>query len=302
MRPPTHRATPPPHLYFHSLNLTSGAIVGALARANRADLLLWQSTILDALGSQPLRWRACAVVGSSNSLMHTARGALIDGHAAVFRINAAPTVGFERHAGRRTTVRLWGVETAPGPTTPIVWGTHPKLPAASEPDTLPVCACPPVKWLDRCWREIGVASNRTAGLTPSQQRAASAPRLSPGVKFALREQIRQAARRKSGYGQHPTTGALAVHVALHSCDEPIGLFGFGNCSKTSLARSKYYDRHQGRKSYLGNLRKHHDYEAEQAWLRALVKQGRAVDHEGCLGGLLEGERCTSITASDLQCP
>ena len=269
-------------IYFHALNLTHGSIAGALSRASRADLILWQNTIADALGNQQLRWRgACAVIGSSNSLMHTARGKLIDSHAAVFRINAAPTISFEKYVGRRTTVRLWGVEAAPGPTTPIVWGTSPKLHAASEPETLPVCACPPVKWLDRCWREIGLASNRSAGLTPSQLRAASAPRLSPSVKFALREQVRKAAGRKSGYGQHPTTGALAVYLALNSCDS-VGLFGFGNCTRTSLARSKYYDRHQGRKSYMGNLRKHHDYEAEQSWLRALVKQGRAIDHEGCL--------------------
>ena len=51
---------------------------------------------------------------------------------------------------------------------------------------------------------------------------------------------------------------------------------------TSLLRGKYYDRHQGRKSYMRNLRAHHDYEAEQLWLRSLVREGRASDPEGCL--------------------
>lgn len=175
------------------------------------------------------------------------------------------------------------MQGAPGPTTPVVWGTHAKLPAASEPDTIPICVCPPVKWLDRCWRELSLAENATssARLTPSQRLAASAPRLSPFVKFALRDDLRAASQRPLRYGQHPTTGAVAVFVALHACQRVV-LFGFGACTATALRVGKYYDRHQGRKSYMRNLAAHHDYEAEQSWLRQLVRQGRAADPEGCL--------------------
>lgn len=246
----------------------------------------WQSAVI---GGTALRWNGtCAVVGSSNSLMHTARGLQIDAAAAVFRCNAAPTIGYERHVGRRTTLRFWGVQGAPG-TSRVVWGSNSKLPAASEPDTVPAIVCPPVKWVDRCWRELDLAAdhNVSATLTPSQRRASSAPRLSPTVKFALREQIRAAYAASGGphrsmkYGQHPTTGAIATYVAIHACDS-VALYGFGNCTKTALQRSKYYDRHQGRKSYMRNLQAHHDLEAEHQWMRMLVRRGLAVDHEGCM--------------------
>ena len=307
MDAPTTARPPPTPLFFHELNLSDVYAFRKRAGTNfelaecRAKkhcvpeyLRSWQAAISRAVAkSLPLRWRgACAVVGSSNSLMHTPRGRAIDAAAAVFRINAAPTAGFERHTGKRTTLRFWGAPTAPGPTTRVVWGTSPNLPAASEPDVLPVCVCPPVKWVDRCWSELATtvpgganATNATSAaattLTPSQLRAVSAPRLNPGVKFVLREQLRAAAGRKLRYGQHPTTGAVAVFVALHAC-EHVALFGFGNCSATALARGRYYDRHLGRKAYLRNLATHHDYEAEQRWMRALVLRGEADDPEGCL--------------------
>lgn len=58
-------------------------------------------------------YESCAVVGSSGSLLLHAQGPEIDAHAVVFRFNDAPTVGFERYAGARTThrftnLRAWG--------------------------------------------------------------------------------------------------------------------------------------------------------------------------------------------------
>ena len=291
-------------MFFHELNVTDigslrkhggthfdvGECRGKPAPCVPRYLRRWQASTRTALAGRTLRWHGgtCAVVGSSNSLMKTPRGHLIDAAAAVFRINAAPTRGYEVHVGRRTTLRFYGVQAAPGPTTPVVWGTHPRLPAASEPGTIPVCICPPVKWVDRCWSELslplnegGVDTVNGTRLTPSQRLGATAPRLSPLVKWGLREQLRQASHRKPRYGQHPTTGAMAVHVAVGTC-ERVALFGFGACGATALARGKYYERHQGRKSYLRNLNAHHDIEAEQAWLRGLVRRGIAIDPEGCL--------------------
>ena len=56
--------------------------------------------------SVPLRWRRCAVVSSSDSLLRYSFGAAIDGHDAVFRINMSPTEGFENRVGSRTTVAV----------------------------------------------------------------------------------------------------------------------------------------------------------------------------------------------------
>nr|XP_032801161.1 beta-galactoside alpha-2,6-sialyltransferase 2-like [Petromyzon marinus] len=51
-------------------------------------------------------WRSCAVVASAGSLLHAELGEEIDSHDAVMRFNAAPTAGFERHVGSKTTIRL----------------------------------------------------------------------------------------------------------------------------------------------------------------------------------------------------
>eukprot|EP00873_Tetraselmis_striata_P034780 jgi/Tetstr1/455044/TSEL_041900.t1 len=55
--------------------------------------------------------RSCAVVGNG-AILHLglSRGKLIDSHAAVFRVNNAPTEGYERHVGKRTTFRVLGNE------------------------------------------------------------------------------------------------------------------------------------------------------------------------------------------------
>ena len=45
----------------------------------------------------------CAVIGNSGSLLHTPLGEEIDNHTMVYRFNQAPTAGFERYTGVKTT-------------------------------------------------------------------------------------------------------------------------------------------------------------------------------------------------------
>eukprot|EP00854_Cymbomonas_tetramitiformis_P021837 gene21837-26280_t len=49
---------------------------------------------------------SCAIVGSSGILMNYEHGRQIDEHDMVFRFNSAPTKGYERHVGRKTTHRI----------------------------------------------------------------------------------------------------------------------------------------------------------------------------------------------------
>ena len=53
-------------------------------------------------GSRP----TCAVVGSADTLRLVPQGQAIDAHGLVWRLNNAPTYGFEAQVGRRTSVRV----------------------------------------------------------------------------------------------------------------------------------------------------------------------------------------------------
>lgn len=74
------------------------------------------------------RHDTCAVVGNSGVLLQSERGAEIDAHRAVIRINYAPTNGLENHVGSRTTYDLVNKENAGK----LTKGLHQWRPGGSE--------------------------------------------------------------------------------------------------------------------------------------------------------------------------
>ena len=69
-----------------------------------ADLLALLAAL--RLPSGTRRFRTCALVGSSGSLLQDRYGNEIDNHDLVLRFNNAPVAGFEPIAGKRTSIRL----------------------------------------------------------------------------------------------------------------------------------------------------------------------------------------------------
>ncbi|XP_004633323.1 beta-galactoside alpha-2,6-sialyltransferase 2 [Octodon degus] len=68
----------------------------------------WKSLVPAKALSQlhPRGLRSCAVVMSAGAILNSSLGAEIDSHDAVLRFNSAPTRGYERDVGNKTTVRI----------------------------------------------------------------------------------------------------------------------------------------------------------------------------------------------------
>ncbi|XP_033631344.1 alpha-N-acetyl-neuraminyl-2,3-beta-galactosyl-1,3-N-acetyl-galactosaminide alpha-2,6-sialyltransferase-like [Asterias rubens] len=62
------------------------------------------------LGNKSIKFQCnqCAIVSSSGQLLGTGAGPQIDNNDCVFRMNNAPTKGYERDVGQRTTARVIG--------------------------------------------------------------------------------------------------------------------------------------------------------------------------------------------------
>lgn len=71
------------------------------------DFIKKSATVKGSNGTDGVPWwRTCAVVGSSGLLIKETLGEVIDSNDAIFRANVAPSEGFERFVGSRTTVRV----------------------------------------------------------------------------------------------------------------------------------------------------------------------------------------------------
>jgi len=126
---PRHGARIPVHVQLHSAQFYEDGYHGArTTNANRNNVVnsphlnymthsfttpvvsryFFHRALIQRLPRQSTNWkyRSCAVVSNSGSLLEKEAGAEIDQHDAVFRINYPPVAGYEKHVGTVTSFDL----------------------------------------------------------------------------------------------------------------------------------------------------------------------------------------------------
>lgn len=235
----------------------------------------------------------CAVVGGARALLARRDGAAIDSHDVIIRMNNAPWLGYEAHAGSRTTVRLLNsprdiaaVEAAGG----------------LDPEELIVY---PAQTIVESGRTFGFERS-TALLHDAVASAAGRGLTSYGEPrfHVLSPLVMSLAWRAVSAGEvRPSTGLVSVVTALALCDE-VTVYGFHssemdviwsrNCTSESGGGKACFRLLPGRLSsahYFGEReRRHavkvrslpHRFDVEREWMVALDAAGhlRLVQYGG----------------------
>ncbi|GBG73498.1 GT29-family glycosyltransferase [Chara braunii] len=200
-------------------------------------------------------WRSCAIVGNSGSLLGSRRGWEIDHHEMVMRLNNAPTMGFEKDVGGRTTLSLINGNLLHACAEKPLCPCFPYGPNVG----LISYACQPAHWDDpgRCTEShsdsfIYMVDDNLQAICNRIVVELTRARL------ASRGETLHAWVRRKKTTIHFSTGMLAVLSAIAMC-QAVDLYGFQGDS----------EQHH----YFENVTLHeipdHDYEAEMTFFRLL---------------------------------
>uniref|UniRef100_A0A668VGA1 CMP-N-acetylneuraminate-beta-galactosamide-alpha-2,3-sialyltransferase 1 n=1 Tax=Oreochromis aureus TaxID=47969 RepID=A0A668VGA1_OREAU len=149
--------------------------------------------------SSPDLCRTCAVVGNSGNLNGSHYGPLIDFHDIVIRINRAPTKGFERDVGNKTTYHVM----YPNSFRNLDNTTHLLFFPFKIYD---------LQWLIRFFTQR-IDSDYDMLLSKNSTFFNSF------MKYVHQIWLKQK-------GRYPSTGFITLVLSLHMCDE-VSVFGFG---------------------------------------------------------------------------
>ncbi|XP_036785991.2 CMP-N-acetylneuraminate-beta-galactosamide-alpha-2,3-sialyltransferase 4 isoform X2 [Manis pentadactyla] len=170
---------------------------------------------------QSLKCRRCVVVGNGHRLRNSSLGDAINKYDVVIRLNNAPVAGFEGDVGSKTTMRLFYPESA---------HFNPKV--ENNPDTLLVLVA--FKAMDFHWIETILGDKKRVrkgfwkqppliwDVNPKQIRILNPFFMQIAADRLLNLPMHQPRKIK----QKPTTGLLAITLALHLCDL-VHIAGFG---------------------------------------------------------------------------
>uniref|UniRef100_A0A8C8X3M8 CMP-N-acetylneuraminate-beta-galactosamide-alpha-2,3-sialyltransferase 4 n=1 Tax=Panthera leo TaxID=9689 RepID=A0A8C8X3M8_PANLE len=170
---------------------------------------------------QSLKCRRCVVVGNGHRLRNSSLGDAINKYDVVIRLNNAPVAGYEGDVGSKTTMRLFYPESA-----------HFNPRVENNPDTLLVLVA--FKAMDFHWIETILSDKKRVrkgfwkqppliwDVNPRQVRILNPFFMEIAADKLLNLPMQQPRKIK----QKPTTGLLAITLALHLCDL-VHIAGFG---------------------------------------------------------------------------
>ncbi|XP_068601588.1 CMP-N-acetylneuraminate-beta-galactosamide-alpha-2,3-sialyltransferase 4 [Brachionichthys hirsutus] len=212
-----------------------------------------------------LECRTCVVIGNGFGIKNSSLGSIVNKYDVVIRLNDAPVRGFEEDVGNKTTMRFFYPESA---------SYNPGL--HNDPDTLMVLV--PFKQQDLRWlKEILYNEKRVRkGFWKpppqiwlgdvSQIRVLDPHFLHQTADRLLRIPLHPKSKQKP---VHPTTGILAVFVALNYCDV-VHIAGFGYPNSKSQRHPIHYYGYDTMKSMKNS---YHDLSHEAEALKRLEDLG-----------------------------
>ncbi|XP_052553064.1 CMP-N-acetylneuraminate-beta-galactosamide-alpha-2,3-sialyltransferase 4 isoform X1 [Tympanuchus pallidicinctus] len=183
---------------------------------------------------QSLKCRRCVVVGNGHRLRNSSMGDTINTYDVVIRLNNAPVHGYEQDVGSKTTMRLFYPESA-----------HFDPQAENNPDTLLVLV--PFKPMDFQWMEAILNDKKRVrkgfwkqppliwDANPEQVRILNPYYMEVTAAKLLSLPMKQPRKVK----QKPTTGLLAITLALHFCDL-VHIAGFGYPDSANKKQTIHY--------------------------------------------------------------
>lgn len=216
----------------------------------------------------------CAVVGSADILRLAPQGRAIDAHKLVWRLNNAPTVGFESQVGRHTSLRILNHVSIEK------WVLRARnrsgLLSTVDGNEYDRLLCKPGELDVGCFLSRANSADRTATF---EKKLTAFRQFYPthAVRPVSRElQAYGHACNKELHGSQPSTGLIAVLFALAVCSRPVDLYGFWPfCCKAhgGWPRMNYKYAHTNRTQFVCCSKHREKFEAEFAFYRRLERLG-----------------------------
>ncbi|KAF1381322.1 hypothetical protein PFLUV_G00152690 [Perca fluviatilis] len=209
----------------------------------------------DVLESSPDHCRTCAVVGNSGNLRRSHYGPLIDFHDVIIRINEGQTKGFEADVGTRTTHRIMYPESS-----------------VDSLDNTTHLVLAPFNTVDFDWLNGALTTGFKAMPEWIVRRKIKANKdLVMILNPAFMKYVHDMWLENKGY--YPSTGFLALVLALHICDE-VSVFGYGADSDGNW--SHYWEKLMNKKLKTGA----HPGDTEYRTIQELDKQQKLKFYTG----------------------